>query len=433
MDLSKYNTKDRAQTAAVRTRLTKNQGLMPPLIVGHNNWYNSTTKNLTLNRAHRDTARHHVCKGRLEGHLPVTKDMIITETNKMIHGYNRDVNRVVYEMDLIYDGLNPIVLKRMQGKLELALANLRKEIKINSDSLRVRTGRPVRESKHQGDCDRVLVEEAKSLREIKKCLDHAHTRLIDLVRRVNVCRRDGARVVKERKSAIGLSPQAVPREFRIMRSKTSISGSREQQNPLLFITTDFIDKSTVGPTNPVTPAVNHFVTHARVLIKESIRHAAQLDDLISEQVVLAQTIHMKVNATITRRLAETENLVNKIELANAHQKQTIRTTDRYRDHVMKSKTITLGAECTTDMLSCENLDRPLVRNYKNHYGNRTNEIHLLVNAGKGLDLQRSLAEEQLFKLTRGRSMLVGDLGDKKRASSIDATILRLRKREATLV
>ena len=93
----------------------------------------------------------------------------------------------------------------------------------------------------------------------------------------------------------------------------------------------------------------------------------------------------------------------------------------------------LGAECTTDMLSCENLNRPLVRNYKNHYGNRTNEIHLLVNAGKGLDLQRSLAEEQLFKLTRGRSMLVGDLGDKKRASSIDATILRLRKREATLV
>ena len=85
------------------------------------------------------------------------------------------------------------------------------------------------------------------------------------------------------------------------------------------------------------------------------------------------------------------------------------------------------------MMSCESLNRPLVRNYKNHFGNRTNEIELLVNAGKGLNKQRTLAEEQLFKLTRGRSILVGDLGDKKRASSIDAGILRLRKREATVV
>ena len=93
----------------------------------------------------------------------------------------------------------------------------------------------------------------------------------------------------------------------------------------------------------------------------------------------------------------------------------------------------LGPECSTDMVSCESLNRPLVRNFRNHYGNRTNEIHLLVNAGKGLDRQRSLAEEQLFKLTRGRSGLVKDLGDKKRASSIDAQILRMRKREATVI
>jgi len=436
MELNRYNQKDRAQTAHVRLRIRKNIGLDPPLVVGHQKWYDASRENFAGNRAIRDVSRHHVAKGRLTGHLPITRDMITTETNKNIHGYNQDVNLVVYELDVIYDALNPAVLNRLQAKLELALTNVRKDITTNAQSIRVRAKRPERESKFIGRGDDALLTEARQLREIKKTLDVAHMHLVSLLRRVNTCRRKGTQVIRERKSAIQLAPQAYPRDFRLGRSRTSIPSSRAEKEKRALsakIDTAHIDASKCSATSPVTPAVKSFVGEGKALIQETKETIARLEDLIAEQTVLAQTIHLKVNSTISRRLAETENLISQAELADAHQKQAIRSVDRYRDHVMKSKCMTLGPESSTQLMVSESLSRPLVKNYSRHYGNKTNEVHLLSRAGRGLDGQRKSAEMELGKLTRGRTKLVDEIRDKKMASSIDADILRIRRRKVAVV
>lgn len=93
---SSYNKKDRAQTAHIRSRLIKRDGLMPPLQVGNEKWYRESIKNLEKNKNFRIKTRQEVCRGRLEGHLPVSRDYLINETNKNIHRYNREVNSVVY-------------------------------------------------------------------------------------------------------------------------------------------------------------------------------------------------------------------------------------------------------------------------------------------------------------------------------------------------
>merc|ERR1719507_1505274 len=100
---------------------------------------------------------------------------------------------------------------------------------------------------------------------------------------------------------------------------------------------------------------------------------------------------------------------------------------------MKSKTNTLGPEASRDLFASEGLNRPLVANYRNHYGNRTNEIELLVAAGKGLDRQRTLADGQLQRLSRGHTSLMKDLKDKKMASSIDSEMLRIRRRKVACI
>ena len=93
------------------------------------------------------------------------------------------------------------------------------------------------------------------------------------------------------------------------------------------------------------------------------------------------------------------------------------------------KQMTIGPESINDLFTSEKLSRPMVRNYQNHYGNKTNEINLLVKAGKGLDNQRIKAEKDLQELEIGRMNLYKDRIDKQIASSTDAAILRARRRK----
>jgi len=404
--------------------MIKNPGLNPPLRAGHKIWYDSTQENLNTNRILRETVRENVARGRIEGYLPITRDLIIDDSNKKIHKYNREINLVVYELDKIYELLNPKNLLRLKGKLEKALFNIRKDVDLNSESIKVRQKRPHRERALKDKGDQLLLEEKQQLRNIKSTLEAGHKQLQSHLSDINDMRKFGFSVISERKSAVALAPNAYPREFRLNRTKTSMTRSKS-----LSRSSDLSIFSKPSPTGAYTPDCHKFKIQGERLHEKSLGILREIDDLISEQTVLAQTIVIRVNAAIRRRLAETENLISQVKLSTGHQNQAIRTAKRYRDKTVKCKQMTIGPESINDLLTSEKLYRPMVRNYQNHYGNKTNEIDLLVKAGKGLDSQRHKAEKDLKELEIGKINLQRDKLDKQIASSTDAAILRARRRK----
>lgn len=443
---SRYNQKDRAQTAYIKSRVIRKEGLVPPLIVGHNEWFKKSIKNLADNKEFRFSTRQEVARGRLQGHLPVSRDMLITETNKNIHKYNREVNVIIYELQRIYDELNIKKPDRLHGKLQLAIRNIKADLRANLKAQSLRNKRPHDEAFYLDKVDDVVVTEYKELIKAKQLFEKLEYQVGELIREIEERRKEGRNVLTERKSAVGLAPNAFPRDLRIQRSVTahprSRSLSRSHSNLTILplpssINSDFkplsIDTTNVGPTDPVTPAVKRFADEARKLTEKCQKFCCRTEQKIEETITFVQTLHIRVNDTFSRKVAETENLVNQFKLADAHQRHTIHSTLRYKDHVVKSKAIALGVENINDLKTFEKLDRPLVSNYRFHYGNKTNELNILKQVDKDLLNQRVAVDRRLRSLSKGRGRIVKEIKEKQMASSLDAEALRLRRREAMCI
>jgi len=431
MEQSRYNIKDRFQTAKIRTRMSKVEGLVPPNVVGHNNWYDKTVRDLEMFKRQRYNARSFVAKGRLEGHMPVNRDMIITATNKTVHNYNNKVNVIIYELEKIYNHLNPKTLLRLKSKIELAQSNIINDQKTNKQAIRVRSTRPKSE-KLNDDPDNVLLEEAQLLKSVSKIFKQLHYQSMELLKQLDFCRKQGQNVIKERKNAVGLSARAYPRDLRIERSKSADNvnlRNAQKVSPIEDLAIMTIDIDTCSPTEPITPAVKKFADNARNLIQETLKFVAKTESIISEKLTLCQTVHIRVNQLLSRKVAETENLLNEIKLAKAHQKHAINSVLRFKDHTVNSKGIALGVERLHDLETFEKLDRPLIKNYQRHYGNKTNELKLLRNNDHDLFAQHLACDRKLTSMNRNFKRMSVNENNKHRASSIDAAALRLRKRE----
>lgn len=226
--------------------------------------------------------------------------------------------------------MNPKNLLRLKGKLEKALFNIRNDIDLNSESINVREKRPHREKAFKDVGDKVLLEEKTQLKNIKLTLEQGHKQLQSHISDVNSMRKFGFSVISERKSAIALAPNAYPREFRLNRAKTFVSRSKS-----LSRSSDLSIFNSPSPTGAYTHDCHKFRTEGGRLYEKSVTILKELDDLVSEQTVLAQTIVIRVNAAIRRRLAETENLISQVKLSTGHQNQAIRTARRYRDKTIK--------------------------------------------------------------------------------------------------
>merc|ERR1712088_1126235 len=444
---SRFNLKDRAQTAKLRSRVIRKEGLCPPLIVGHNEWYKKSQRNLADNKSFRFSTRQEVARGHLQGHLPVTRDMLITETNKNIHRYNQDVNVIIYELQRIYDELNIKKADRLHGKLQLAIRNIKTDIQANLKAQGLRNKRPADEAAYSDKVDDVVSEEYKALIKAKQDFEKFEFQVVELMREIEAKRKEGKNVLTERKSAVGLAPNAYPRDLRIMRTRSAQPRSRSLSRSLSAnlasvplpssITEEIkplaIDTTKVGPTEPVTSGVKNFADSARTLIQKTTKFCSKVEQSIEQTITLVQTLHLKVNDTFSRKVAETENLLNQFKLADAHQRHTMNSTLRYKDHVVKAKAIALGVENINDLKTFERLDRPLVSNYRFHYGNKTNELNILKQVDKELLQQRVAVDRRLRALSKGRSQIVKEIKDKSMASSLDAAALRVRRREAMCI
>jgi len=384
----------------------------------------------------------------------VTRDLLITETNKTINRYNREVNVIIYELQRIYDELNAKKPERLHEKLQLAIRNVKKDLSANLKSQNLRGKRPSNEIFYKDKVDDIVILEHKELVKAKQNFEKAEFQVQELILEIEGKRREGYKVLCERKSAVGLAPNAFPRDLRIQRTRAQSAAVGRRSGDSLSRSLSIghlghlspsgssiideikplkIDTTNVGPTNPVTPATKSFADTARKLTIKSNKFCQKTEILIEQTITYIQTLHMKVNDHFSRKVAETENLVNQLKLADAHQRHTINSTQRYKDHVIKSKAIALGVESINDLKTFERLDRPLVSNYRNHYGNKTNELNLLKQVDKELYNQRVYVDRRLRSLSKGRGEIVKEINDKRLASSLDAEALRVRRREAMCV
>merc|ERR1719359_181449 len=192
--------------------------------------------------------------------MPVNRDMIITATNKTVHNYNNKVNVIIYELEKIYNYLNPKTLLRLKSKIELAQSNILKDQKTNKQAIHVRSTRPKQE-KLNDTPDKVLLEESHLLKSVSKIFKQLHYQTQQLLTKLDQCRKQGQSVIKERKNAVTLSARAYPRDLRIERSKSADNVNmrkRQKTNPVEDLAILTIDIDTCSPTEPITPAVKKF-------------------------------------------------------------------------------------------------------------------------------------------------------------------------------
>lgn len=395
--------------------------------IGPENWRSSTLKGIKLAQTVVQKSDKSNDVGRALDPLPHIRDIVATLSNEEVRRYTRDVRVVASKLRESLLETNEEIKSMTRGKeaLEKALEHVRKDLQLNKDSQQVRTTRPVREKDHDGADDLLNAERAHLLNS-KKTLETQLRLVQQQLQCLETARRRLFAVLQERSRVLDLLCHAnssitfsAQREGR--RAPTALDGR------ISCIDSTRLGASVADALGPYTPETDQALAEAAEARGRSAYLRKTLRDTIDQIERLQAAAHKSVNDGLTQKVAETMTLKQHLGVTHGENRHAIHRAQRWFDATERARGFTLGPTMSADLMTRERLERPLVRVFQRHPGTQLPEAQEIIHSGDGL-LQSLTATSRnigLMRITQRR--LQDDIRSKSAASSIDSSVIRLRR------
>ncbi|KAK7502565.1 hypothetical protein BaRGS_00006140 [Batillaria attramentaria] len=400
--------------------------------IGPEQWRNSSLRTIKLTQTVVQKSDKSNDVGRALDPLPHIRDIVASLSNDELRRYTRDVRVVVSKLRESLLETNEEIKSMTRGKeaLEKALEHVRKDIKLNKESQRVRTTRPPKERDHDG-ADDLLGAELAHLLNSKKTLENQLRLTQQQLQSLESARRRLFAVLQERSRVLDL----------LCHANSSILNSAHEHatrhrvpsgldGRISAIDSNRLGASAADALGPYTPETDQALQEAAEARARSAYLRKTLRDTIDQIERLQAAAHKAVNDGLTQKVAESMTLRQHLGVTHGENRHSIHRAQRWFDATERARGYTLGPTMSADLMTRERLERPLVRVFQRHTGTQLPEAQEIVHSGDGL-LQSMTATSRnigLMRITQRKVM--DDVRSKSAASSIDSSIIRMRRGKA---
>lgn len=396
--------------------------------IGPESWRNNTLKGIKLSQTIVQKSDKNCDIGRSLDPLPQLRDTVAQLSNEEIHRYTREVRGVVAKLRESLLDTNEEIKSLTRGKeaLEKALEHTRKDLQLNKDSQENRLSRPTKEKDHDGaddllnaekshllNCKKALEAQLKSVQQQLHILDAARTRLFNALQ-------ERSRVLDLLCHALSsITNSALRNENGTGRSRTSLDGRVSRLGP-----------SQADPLGSYTPEVDQALADAHDARARSAYLRKELKESVERTEKLQKAAHKSVNDGLTQKLSETITLKQHLGVTLGENRHAIHRAQRWYDATDRARGYTMGPIMSADLTTRERLDRPMVRVFQRHPGTQLPEAQQIIHGGDGLLQSLTATSRNIGLLRLANLKLCDDIRSKSAASSIDGSIIRLRRRRS---
>ncbi|KAK5612315.1 hypothetical protein CRENBAI_016303 [Crenichthys baileyi] len=297
-------------------------------------------------------------------------------------------------------------LEREQVHLEKTLRSIRTNLTINSRSSESRSRRPATTEMERDGADCLLELEKGELMELKQDLEAA---LKDTLRHLQVLGESSRKLLhcaSERMRVLDLVPHRCSAE-------PNVSTAFSKPEPLSYFTPE---------CKQVSESSSLAVSRSQ-LLRENIRR------LLTGAITRQNAAHRSVNDGLVKKIAETISLQQSLTVMSAVTRQAMFRKQREVKFIRHSHDRAQGPECSSDVLSREKLDRPLVKVYQRHPGTQLPEASRLLQGSVAMKKRLQASEGELVRLQRSGLQLLKDLRGKTASAQVDASVVRMRREQ----
>jgi len=392
---------------------------------GPQKWRISTLRNIEVSDTVTKKISTSIEKGKKCDPLPTLREQCVLESNTKIIKYMRGVREVVTRLreslGLINEEIKSLLL--CKDALERAFEHVRKDIRLNKDTIELRTARPRRE-KQKDQADRLLLREKQELLSIKKTHEASLRAAQKQLAELNASRKRLSEVLLERNQVV---------DFLAEHAK---NGKKERAQSTLKTERRYVkeeDEEEIAPEiiplidTPEAIEADKVSADAR---EKSDRIRAQIKKTIGDCYQKQKIAHDNVNAGLIKKVAETVSLEQQLDIARGKNRAAIHRQQRHQDLTKTAKGYADGPEAVEDITTREKVTRPYVRVFQRHPATELSEMQKVMRASTtlGMSVEESMRNLQLLKQAKER--LNADLKDKRAATSTDTALVRLRRRRA---
>jgi len=358
--------------------------------------------------------------------LPTLREQCVLESNTKIIKYMRGVREVVTRLreslGLINEEIKSLLL--CKDALERAFEHVRKDIRLNKDTIELRTARPRRE-KQKDQADRLLGHEKHELLSIKQILETKLRQSQKQLSELKAARKRLNEVLLERNQVVDFLAEHANngKKKRAQSQQTERRYAKKECEE----TEEFAPEIIPLIDTPEAQEADKVSANAR---EKSDRLRANIKKTVGDCYMRQQSAHDNVNAGLIKKVAETVSLEQQLDIARGKNRASIHRQTRHHDLTKTAKGYADGPEAVEDITTREHVTRPYVRVYQRHPCTELTEVQKIMRASTSLGM--SVEESQLnLKLLRNAKMkLNADLKDKRAATATDTALVRLRRRRA---
>lgn len=394
--------------------------------VGPNKWKLSTMTNLSSSKGASKKCNLVIDNARRHDPLPTFREQILLESNDKIFSYMRGVREVVKRLRESLGSVNAEIkyLLRCKDTLEKSFEHIRKDIKLNTDTVNLRKNRPMRES-DRDEADNLLLGEKRELNDIKRGLESKLRQVQRQLSELSNSRSRVSAVLEERNEIL---------EFLAVHAangrayKTHMSDAIRQIGPEEFLPDGIAEELLPlidTPESQTADKESHECTHRSSELRREVKLA------IGDAHVRAKDAHENVNDGLMQKVAETVTLEQKLDLARGKNRKAVHKLERHKNLTETAKGYVDGPESQENLTTREYMNRPLVKAYHRHPNTTITDTRRIIRASTTLGISIEESRKNIEMLVAAKNKLNADLKDKRAATATDTALVRLRRRRAS--
>ncbi|XP_041843873.1 coiled-coil domain-containing protein 105 [Melanotaenia boesemani] len=300
-------------------------------------------------------------------------------------------------------------LERERSHLERTLRSITSNLTVNRRSSEGRRKRPATTETEKDGADFLLLWERRELLQLKRDLEAAMRSTLTQLQALAESSRQLLDCAGERALVLELLPHS--------------SSAGGDQSPAQT-------SNKTDPISPFTPDCKQVLDSSSLTVNQSQLLRENIRQMLTSAIARQNTAHRTVNDGLIKKIAETVNLQQTLTMMSAAAKQAMFHKQREVNFIRYSHDRAQGPECSSDVLSREKLDRPLVQVYQRHPGTQLPEAAHLIQGSAVLQSCLKSSEGELAKLQHACQQLQDNLRGKRAAAQVDAAVVCMRRHQA---
>lgn len=393
---------------------------------GPHKWRITTLQNIEASDTITKKINSSIEKGKKCDPLPTLREQCVLESNTKIIKYMRGVREVVTRLRESLGSINEEIKSLLLCKdaLERAFEHVRKDIRLNKDTIELRTARPRRE-KQKDQADRLLGKEKQELLSIKQTLEASLRVTQKQLFELKSARKRLNEVLLERNQVVDFLAEHANNGKK--QKNQSIQIERRYAKEEAEEIEEFAPEIIPLIDTPEAQEADKVSADAR---EKSDKIRAQIKKTIGDCYMRQKNAHDNVNAGLIKKVAETVSLEQQLDIARGQNRAAIHRQKRHQDLTKTAKGYADGPEAVEDITTRENVIRPYVRVYQRHPATELTEVQKIMRASTNLGVSIEDSQRHIQMLKQAKERLNADLKDKRAATATDTALVRLRRRRA---